>query len=185
MAVSLVRMDKTKMKVGRTLKEFNPKGDILEVGDCQPFFTRSYKTNPVSSRDKKASQGARILMGFNVGTEEKWTLKEITDFVFTIRRQQVQDAIDAGEAQPHPQGGDVGISFLSQSGVWQSVSEATPHVEKGAQILFMNTIHEKPLRFENDMVALSEQLASHFQQNAIILELQERGVVEETLVVTP
>ncbi len=58
-------------------------------------------------------------------------------------------------------------------------------MEKGAQIMFMNTIHEKPLRFENDMVALSEQLASHFQQNAIILELQERGVVEETLVVTP
>jgi hypothetical protein len=186
MSVSLIRMGPLKMfdERGRAF-EFIPEGKVYEVGDASQWYTRDHKRNPVARATKEASQGGRIVVGFNVGIEEKWKMDDIVDIMFDARRQQVLDAIEDGDAQPHPLGGDVGMTFLAQRGIWQAVRDTEAYAENGAQIAIMNIIKEKKTRFRQDMIDLAEILARKLSQQAVILEMSKRGAVTETLEIVP
>ncbi len=178
MAMSKVRMNPVKYQTedGRIL-EFTPKGKMHERGDASEFYTDNVRQNPLKRHSVEPTQGARILIGFNVGIEQKWTMKDIVKFVF--RREQVESAINDGDAQEHPLGGDVGITFLAQEGIWQAVRETNAYPEQGAQVLMMNIISEKPKRFIKDMSELADAMVTEFQQQAVLLEITKNGVVKE------
>jgi hypothetical protein len=170
-------------KEGRQFR-FNPVGDVHEVGDASSWFTRNYKSNPWKEKEEE-SQGARIIVGFNVGIEEKFDMEYIIDLVFKIRRKQVEDAIKDGDAEPHPYGGDVGITFLAQQGIWQSVRDDRPYPERGAQVIVMNIINEKKNRFKQDMIDIAEEMVSKMKQNMVLIEMSKNGAVTATIEVFP
>ncbi len=182
MSASLIQMGPTRYfnEEGVALK-FTPAGKVYEIGDASSWYTRSYKENPIKSAHNRSVQGARIIVGFNVGIEEKWKMDDIIDIVFDVRRQQVESAIEDKDAKPHPLGGDVGVTFLAQKGIWQAVREKKVYPENGAQVMIMNIIAEKKSRFRDDMVEIAEELARKLKQNAVIVEMSKNGAIQETL----
>ncbi len=185
MSASKIKFGRTKFKCLDTTAQFSPDGTIQKIGDVSDWYTSSARSNPIKRREKRPTQGCRILMGFNIGTEEKITMKEVVTTVHAIRRKQVSAAIADGDAQPHPLGGDIGASFIAQAGLWQDLEADQAYPENGVQIAIMNTIQEKPQRFADDMIAIAEELVERYHQNAVIVEMSERGVVEETVEVGP
>lgn len=186
MSVSRIQMGPRKFfnEDGEALR-FVPVGKVVEVGDASSWYTRSHRDNPIKSRDKTQNQGARIILGFNVGIEEKVTMQDVIDLVFKVRKSQVKDAIKDGEASAHPLGGDIGATFLAQAGLWQSASDTEAHPENGAQVAIMNVIQENAKRFEDDMIEIAEEMVRQFHQEAVIVEMSVRGAVEETIQVGP
>lgn len=186
MSASRIKMGPIQWSQGAKNKEkFIPKGKIVEVGDPSEWYTRSHRANPIKRRIKEGAQGGRIIVGFNVGIEEKWKIEDIVDLVFGIRHRQVTNAIKDGQAQPHPAGGDIGLTFLTQMGIWQDISGDTPYPERGAQVVIMNIIQEDRDRFADDMIEIAEIMVKKLQQNAVIVEMSDKGVVTETIEVGP
>lgn len=187
MSASYIKLGPAKFKfesLGTTAK-FTPTGDIQVIGDVSEWQTRSHRHNPIKRRDKRPTQGARIILGFNVGIEEKVRMKDVVDLVHAIRRKQVTAAIKDDDASPHPLGGDIGASFVAQTGLWQDLNADEAYPENGAQVAIMNIIGEKEDRFVDDMVEIAEEMVTQFHQNAIIVEISLRGVVDETIEVGP
>lgn len=186
MSVSLIRMGPLKAfdEQGRAYR-FVPQGKVYEVGDPSQWYTRSWKSNPLKKRVKDQAQGARIILGFNVGIEEKVTIQDVVDLVFKLRRQQVKEALEDGEAQPHPLGGDIGATFVAQKGLWQSVKDEQAYPENGVQVAMMNIIQEDPERFIEDMIEIADAMVADFNQNAVLIEISNNGVVDETMEVGP
>lgn len=185
MSASYVRLGAQRFKVLDTVAKFTPEGPVIEVGDVSEWRTRKYRENPIKSRGKRPTQGARIILGFNVGIEEKVKMQDVIDLVHAMRRKQVTAAIKGGEATTHPLGGDIGASFIAQTGLWQDLKDDKAYPENGAQVAIMNIIQEDQKRFEQDMIDIAEEMVVRFHQNAVIVEMSERGVVEETIEVGP
>lgn len=173
----------TALNADDQMVKFKPTGALIEVGDAREFFTRNMRKNPIAQDESAPSRGVRMLVGFNVGIVKTWTMKDVVDIVFRLRRRQVADAIKGGYAKPHPQGGDVGATFIAQSGLWQQVHVKKPYPEPGAQVVIMNIIHERHEEFRKDMVEIAEELARKLKQQAVMLELQEHGVTKRTLTI--
>ncbi len=185
MSASYIRMGPQKFKVLDTVAKFTPEGPVKEIGDVSEWRTPSHRENPIKSRGKRPTQGARIILGFNVGTTEVVKMADVFELVHRLRRKQVAAAIIDGDAKAHPLGGDIGASFVAQAGLWQDLKDDTAYPENGAQVAIMNIIQEKEKRFEDDMVEIAEEMVSKFHQNAVIVEMSMRGVVEETIEVGP
>lgn len=161
--------------------KFKPVGPLIEVGDASEFYAENTRSNPILEDADAPSQGARIHIGFNVGTEQRWTMTDVIDIIFNVRRAQVAKAIKSGYAKPHPHGGDVGASFVARKGLWQPVHSKKAEPEDGAEIMIMNIIHEHKAKFRQDMINLAEVLADDLEQNSVLLEFQEYGVVKRIL----
>ena len=165
---------------------FKPNGPMSVVNLDSKFKPTAHNPlevdyNPAAWRARKPLQGARIIVGFNVGTEQKWTMESVLQKVFDFRRAQVERAYKGGWAQQSVTGGDVGLTLLSQQGVFQSVSDPQAHPENGAQILLLNTISEDEAHFAQEMEELADWLATELDQWEVILEHQRNGGVEETV----
>jgi hypothetical protein len=142
-------------------------------------------SNPVAERELRPQQGARLLIGFNVGSKKVWTVDGVLNLAFWFRRQQVAKAFAEGYAKPSAVGGDLGMTFLIQKGVWQPVGDKHAYPENGTSLILLNTINEEPKHFEQDMESLAEELATRLKQQAIIIEHQVRGIVEQTVTMLP
>lgn len=177
MGVSKIKMGRTAVYALGDSAVFEPVGDIIEVGDVSEWFTRDFKSNPFKGGKKQGSQGARIMLGFNIGIEDKVRIEDVIDLVFEIRKNQVNRAIDDGDAKEHPDGGDIGASFLIQKGLWQKRTDTKAYPENGVQIVIENVIHEKRKRFNDDMKDLAEVMVKKFKQQAVILHLSTNGVI--------
>ncbi len=185
MSASYIKLGPQKFVVLDTIAKFTPQGPIREIGDVSDWRTGSHRENPIKSRTKRPSQGARIILGFNVGVVEKVKMQDVIDLVHKMRRKQVAAAIMDGDAKAHPLGGDIGASFVAQAGLWQDLKDEKAYPENGAQVAIMNIIQEKEKRFEDDMVEIAEEMVLKFHQNAVIVEMSMKGVVEETIEVGP
>ena len=186
MSASLVKMGPVSIQdENGKMFRFTPQGEVVEVGSADEWYTRSHRDNPIRRSTPGGSQGGRIIVGFNVGIKEKWKVDDIVKLVYKIRRKQVEDAIKVKDAFPHPQGGDVGITFLTQMGIWQTVRDKKAYPERGAQVIIMNIIREKKARFRKDMVDIAEEMVVRLKQNAVIVEMSNKGVVTETIEVGP
>lgn len=164
--------------------------DVADVIESARRITSSggggeRSSNPVGERVVRPTQGARLLIGFNVGTEKVWTVDGVLNLAFWFRRQQVLKAFKEGYASPSAVGGDLGMTFLIQKGVWQTAGDKKAYPEDGTSLIMLNTISEEPQRFEQDMENLAEELATRLKQQAIIVEHQVRGVVEQTVTMLP
>lgn len=185
MGVSKIKMGRTTVYAFGGAAVFIPVGDVVEVGDTSEWYTKNFKENPFRSKGVKDSQGARIFLGFNIGVEEKVKIEKVIDLVFELRKDQVNGAINDGDAKEHPDGGDIGASFLLQKGLWQKRSDDKAYPENGVQIVIENIIHEKKSRFRLDMIEIAEALVTKFKQQAVILHLSKNGIIVDEIEVFP
>jgi hypothetical protein len=183
---------KTYRILGETVK-FVPYGDIVVEGDLgfpiEPV-PPGRRRNPVPDaeifgRSKRPSQSAKIIMGFNIKGKPGVKMKQVLDFVYDLRREEVEMAFKEGYATPSLEGGDVGASFIRQHGLWQPISDRNAKPEEGVQIIFFNNIEEKKREFERDIEYIAAELAREFQQDATIVEHMRKGMIAETVVIGP
>ncbi len=172
--------------LGGERKRFEPYGPIGITGDIG-FDLEAVprtKANPMPrlkelARTDRPKQGARLIIGFNVNgvppSNVEATRKKVMDTVYRVRAEEVELAFKEGYATPNEFGGDIGASFIDQSGLWQPVSEKAASPERGMQIVFFNTIDEDEAEFKNDMEYLAGELATIFDQDVIIVEHQKNG----------
>jgi hypothetical protein len=170
---------------GKVEIHIDEEGAVDQGYDPAEVAELSVATNPAGRREKRPTEGARLMIGFNVGSTKTWTLDGVLRLAYWIRRQQVSQAFEQGYARPSATGGDLGLTFLVQKGVWQPVTDKTAYPEDGTSLIILNTIGEDPERFKLDMEQLGEELATRLKQQAVIVEHQVRGVVEETVEMLP
>lgn len=137
---------------------FNPVG-LVEV----------YGQNPVVRRTGRALLAARLFVGFNVGSKPTWTVNTLAKRVLAIRKAQGRAA---------------GASFVIQKGIWQEVGKP-PVKEDSAQVIIINDEGLDRPQFTTDMIDLAEQLARGMKQDSIYLDIQNKGIVIDSLTVTP
>lgn len=167
-------------------KRFNPDGEnlVYEEGRNPPL--KPGKTALTRDARVKSQQGARLIMGFNVGIRPTWDVENVIKAFFKLRYEQLERAFAEGYATPNKDGGDIGASFVVQRGLWQPlIGGKTPYPEPGCQILCLNTVREKPDYFEIDMEYVAEMLATEFAQDAVIVEHQRGGKIIETVLYGP
>jgi GNAT superfamily N-acetyltransferase len=157
----------------------------IDVNDLIASSQRIVANNPPLDRESRPVEGARLLIGFNVGIKKTWTIEGVLNLAFWVRRQQVAKAFKEGYAKPSAKGGDLGMTFLVQKGVWQPVGDKHAYPEDGTTLVLLNTISEDPVHFRTDMENLAEELATRLKQQAIIVEHQVKGIVEETVTMGP
>ena len=87
----------------------------------------------------------------------------------------------------HPVG-DPGASFLSQRGLYRHDAGGIVD-EPGAQVVIINVervmpngkkISVSPRRFEKDVERLSEDIATTFDQESVIVEIQKNGITQRS-----
>lgn len=139
---------------------FRPTGPLYKRGNSPLAGTKWFEHKVIS---------ARIFVGFSVGAVPTWTIENLIELVFRLRQLQ---------------GASPAATFLAQKGIYQHTIGGQIVVEDGAQvIIFLEK--ETPAEFENQMAALAEEIVKTFQQEEVILELQEDGIVKKTARVTP
>jgi hypothetical protein len=149
------------LKGGR-VRTFSPDGPTFVV--TQGVLT---KLNPIA-RLGQGGLSARIFVGLKVGTRVKWKVADVVKIVWEVREKQKQSP-DA--------------SILAQSGIYKD-HKGRRIVEPSVQIIIMDFAGSSKETFLKEMEALAESLREKLQQETVILEIQNRGIIEDVYSVT-
>ncbi len=113
---------------------------------------------------------ARIIVGLHAGNSTVgYKIKDVIEYV-----KGVLSSPDA--------------SFIAQRGIFTQLSESlkgTVVSERGVQIFLIDMDNRDGATFTADMQAFAEGVARAFQQEAVILDVQERGISMGVYRVTP
>jgi len=148
---------------------FTPSGRLVCHGD------RSILTNPRRWQSEADTWSARIVVGFRPKdappsfriTEREAKHKEDL-LVYLVRRTR--------EAQV----GDPGATFLTQRGLYRHVESGEVVDEPGMQVILINTAEGvTPKQFERQVEDLAELIATKFDQEEVIVEIQKNGVSQQ------
>lgn len=137
-------------------RRFKPHGAISVVHDATSTIAKEDV-----SRLSSGGLSARLFVGLNVGQSQKWSVDDVTERVFAIRKSQGRVA-DA--------------SILLQQGIYEDFSGKRV-VEPSVQIIIIDLMGVSKSDFVADMKSLAEQLRVSLEQEVVILEIQKRGVV--------
>lgn len=112
-------------------------------------------------------QQARLFVGFNVKDRPgPYGIEELIAVVRDTRERQ---------------GADPGSSFITQHGIYKSRENGHVVEERGAMVLILNVDGDPAAKFEKQMIGVSRAIAMRFQQEEVILVLEEGGRVVETM----
>jgi hypothetical protein len=136
-------------------RAFHPHGRKRWDGDYRPNKTVWESADTYS---------ARLFVGFNVGTETVYEMKDLVALVRQVREKQV---------------GDPSSSFVYQHGIYKHYSGDVVE-EPGAQVVIIN-MGATPERFVEQMVELAEQICAEMSQEEVVVEIQRNGVVQRVL----
>ena len=139
----------------RGVRAFHPHGRKQWSGDYRPNRTVWESADTYS---------ARLFVGFNVGQETIFEMKDLVEVVRQVREKQV---------------GDPSSSFVYQHGIYKH--QAGDIVEEpGAQVIIIN-MDASAKDFVAQMIALAETIARDMSQEEVVVEIQRNGVVERVL----
>jgi hypothetical protein len=138
---------------GKLLGWFRPTGAL------RPNRTRWVTTEPM--------QAARIFVGFSVGEEPTWSMRDVMDLVREIRQEQ-------GESPA--------ASFVFQKGIYAHEDREGMVVEEdGAQVIVLNLTGDPERGFERQMETLATKLATGLRQEEVIVDFQRGGLSYKTM----
>ena len=157
----------TTHKWGKRTRRFTPKGHVYLV-DNKGRLHRTERQNP-DERYGSGGLSARIFIGLNVGDKPTYKVQDVVDAVIKIRRSQ--------KVTPD-------ASFLAQTGIYTDDKDHTI-TEESVQVIIIDTVGTPKAVFEKELQDMCEKLAAQFKQERVILEIQERGVVQDVYSVTP
>lgn len=112
---------------------------------------------------------ARLFVGFSVGSAPTYDLDDLIAVVRAARSKN---------------GGDPAATFLAQRGIYRYRSGEVVE-EDGGQVIIIDTAGSPRATFENQMVALAEEIAREMKQELVVVEIQKNGVVQQTYGVVP
>jgi hypothetical protein len=141
---------------------FVPSGKRTYFGDRAVL---DYRRNPVRW-DSTETHAARLIVGFNVGGEPRWSVEDVIPIVAAVRKDQ-------GDKQ--------GATFLYQKGLYRHHVSGQLVEENGAQVVIIDVWGTPREAFHTEMMTLAETLAARLEQEEVILEFQVNGVTTSTL----
>ena len=141
-------------------RRFRPKGKLIVVEE-------GAMPNP-AKRLGGGGFSARIFVGLNVGTRKGYSVDDVVDLVWKVRKRQKRTA-DA--------------SILAQKGIYEDF-KGRRIVEPSVQIIIIDLSGEKKRAFVDEMEELAEELCTKLKQETVILEIQKKGIVTDVYSVT-
>ncbi len=145
---------------GERIRRFRPTGRLIT-------HHKGAQPNPVK-RESGGGLSARLFVGLNVGQVKKYTPKSVVDIVWAVRKKQKKSA-DA--------------SILSQKGIYED-KKGKRVVEPSVQVILIDFSGATKRAWTAEMVELAETLVTKLHQEAVILEIQRRGVVTDVFTIT-
>jgi len=129
-----------------------------------------YQTGVLSNPVERvpAGYGARFFVGLKVGRRVAYKISDVIAIVRRVRKRQGKVA-DA--------------TILAQKGIYED-RKGELVVEPSAQVIIIDLSGEPKRDFVDDMKALGEELRRKLRQEAVILEIQQRGVVKDVYRIT-
>lgn len=145
---------------------FTPNGKPQFIGD-----ERAIRVNP-AAEDYGAGLSARLFVGFNVGElEGVYQIKDLIPIVEEVRTRQT---------------GRPDASFAAQTGIYKhDAPKIGAVIENGAQVIIIDTEETPIARWKDHLLELAESLAERLQQESVLVELSEGGIVRRVWKVTP
>lgn len=144
---------------------FRPKGKVVchEKGGGR-------KSTAAEARKSfgKGGPSARIFMGLSVGEDATFTVDDVVQAVARIRR--------ARSLTPN-------ASILSQKGIYEDRQKRLI-VEDSVQIVIIDVDGTPIEEFKEEVLDLADELIDEFEQEEIVVELQDAGIVQELFSVT-
>lgn len=140
-------------------RRFKPKGRLR-------VYEHGVMSNPAERIP--AGYGARFFVGLKVGRRVAYKISDVIAIVRRVRKAQGKVA-DA--------------TILAQKGIYEDRSGELV-VEPSAQVIIIDLAGESKRVFVDDMKALGEELRRKLRQEAVILEIQQRGVVKDVYRIT-
>lgn len=147
---------------------FRPEGKFEVVGSDEAVA----QDNPIKWGSRE-TWAARVIVGFKRRGKKPITMSQLVRLVRKIRLEQV---------------GDPGATFLAQRGLYRHDAGGIVD-EPGAQVVIFNAdrvmpngkkVAVTPRRFEKDIEKLSEDIATVFDQESVIVEIQKNGITQRT-----
>ncbi len=127
--------------------------------------------NPFNWDDDTPTWAARVIVGFNRRDKPPVTMDELVQLVWRIREKQV---------------GNPSSSFLTQRGLYKHTSGEVVD-EPGAQVILINTpdLKTSKKKFIKQVESLSEDVATEFGQDEVIVEIQKNGITQRSFGMGP
>jgi hypothetical protein len=149
------------------MKTFRPVGQTYEAvdGQLRPIGPRN---NPIE-RIGGGGLSARLFVGLSVGDKPTYSIDDVVRATIEVRKSQGLGA-DA--------------SFLIQRGVYTHSGSGQVVTENSVQIIILDFEGRSKAAFTQDVTQLAEDLRARLRQESVIVEVQERGVVQDVYSVT-
>lgn len=141
---------------------FRPMGRITRHG------SDTWLHNP-SDWESAKTIAARLIVGFSVGQDPKYSMEDLIPIVARVREAQT---------------GNQSASFIAQRGIYQH-HDGTTVTEDGAQVFIINLTGVTMRKFKAQIVELAETIARELQQESVIVEIQVNGLSKVTIGVSP
>ena len=122
-----------------------------------------YRPNPRTWSGGQDVWSARLFVGFNVGEDTVWSMRDLIDLVRRVREEQT---------------GDPSSTFVSQRGIYKHADSGLVVEEPGGQVIIIAP-GTPPDEFAEQMMHLAEVIAGEMDQAEVVVELQKRGVVQD------
>lgn len=152
---------------GNRVRHFQPQGEMLVCMPDGQVVGAEGRKNARSQEDvTRYSEGglsARIFVGLSVGQTPRYTIKQVVDAVIEIRKSQKQRP-DA--------------TFLAQKGIYTEGQDEKLVEEDSVQIIIIDVFGTPEDKFIEQMTDMGEKLRARFEQKEVILEVQNKGVVQ-------
>lgn len=145
--------------------------------------------NPLKRRSKGESVSSTIIIGMNVAGRPVWNIEDIIKEFAKARTKQIKSMVRRGTLHGKKQA--AAASFLLQRGLWYDprvqgkklvLKDA---VEDSVQIIVISDIGEKPQQFWANMRRLGDKMSVVFDQEEVIVQNQQKGMIVETAIMGP
>jgi len=146
---------------------FHPKGKIALVYPAKGEQVYNPHRNPQGWGSASPVMGARMFVGFNVGSKPTWGMNDLIPIVKNVRKKQT---------------GSADATLLYQKGIYTHKSSGETVTEDGAQIIILNLSEKISLEeFKNQLIELGEVICRELQQEEVVAEIQMGGLVKYTM----
>jgi hypothetical protein len=151
-----------------TVRRFRPVGNTYEVDESGQLSPVGPKNNPIE-RIGGGGLSARVFVGLSVGDKPTYSIEDVVRATIDVRNRQ---------------GVSPDASFLIQRGVYTHSGSGQVVTENSVQIILLDFEGRSKANFTEDVTGLAERLRAKLHQESVIVEIQERGVVQDVYSVT-
>lgn len=142
---------------------FEPVGRKIFLDEFMPNMAKK-------SWHEETTHAARIFVGFSVGDVPTYTVDDLISLVTESRKGK---------------GRKPDASYIVQKGVYTSKFSGEVVTETGAQLIVIDMAGLSLDEWTSEMEDLAELICRSFQQEEVVLEIQQNGIIKATMGILP